>query len=252
MYWKRGCRRFQPKWLICGATLSEEDAQRHFDQAKAPAWCVEDDADRHANCYRYASYLQRSHLDLLSTCRQVHSEAKHVPFSTNTFSFRACVLLRNSLGLNMPFPRRSHCHAVCSIHLDVSFSCTQDAESWKMFLPKIAQVFPNLRNINISFDQGAQSFRYSQKSLWDVAYGDAAQWKVLMQSLLSLASLSLRNVTFDINDRDIKQRWFLGGGLLLSQVIQPYEMAERAYRWTIEEKQSRARALKEAILKSSS
>ena len=252
MHWKRGQRRFEPKWLICRAALSEEEAQRHFDQAKAPAWCVEDDSDRHAECYRYARCLQRSDLDLLLTCRQVHDEANHVPFSTNTFSFRAFVLLRNFLGRNMPFPSQSQCHAVCTLHVDISFRCTEDAESWRMVLPRIAQIFPNLRNINISFDQGAQPFRCGQKGLWDIARDDAVQWEALMKSLLSLASLPLRNVTFDINDRDIQQRWFLGGGLVSSQGLQPYGMAEELYRWTLEEKQSRAGAVREAILQSSS
>ena len=175
MHWKRGCQRFQPRWLICQATLSEEEAQRHFDQAKAPAWCVEDDADRHAKCYRYASYLQCSDLDLLLTCSQVHDEAKHVPFSTNTFSFRACVLLRNLPRLSKPFLRQNHYHTVYSIHLDISFRYTEGAASWKVILPKIAQIFPNLRNINISFNQGAQSFRYGRKGLWDIARDDGAQ-----------------------------------------------------------------------------
>ena len=248
MYWSFRQRPFQPKWLICRATLSEEDAQRHFDQAKAPAWCVEHGADCHAKCYRYAGHLQHSDLDLLLTCRQVHGEAKHVPFSTNTFSFRACVPLRDFLGLNIPFPSQSQCHAVCSIHLNISVGCTEDAESWKMVLPKIAQIFPNLRNINITFHQGTQLFRDGQKSLWDIARDDEAQWKAVIQSLLSLASLPLKTVTFDINDKDIKQRWFLGGGMLLLQGFQPYERAEEPYRWTIGEKQSRVSAIREDLV----
>ena len=255
-YWRPGPQHFQ--WLICRATLSEEDAQRHFDQAKAPAWCVENDARRHADgCYGHANLLHGLDLNLLLACRQVHGEAKHILFSTHTFSFHRCELLQNFLGLDIIPPRfplvrpiRSHGLEVRNIHLDIRFHRTRDAGSWKMIIPTIAQVLPNLRNINISFDQGAQLARYDPMGPGNIARDDAAQWEALMESLLSLASLPLRSVTFDINDRDIERRWFFDGNRLLPQVLRPYQT--ELYRWTLEEKQSRARAVREAILKPSS
>ena len=134
----------------------------------------------------------------------------------------------------------------------MSLHRTKDAESWKMIVPTIAQGLPNLRNINISFNQSAQLVRYAQNGEQNIARDDEAQWEALMQSLLSLASLPLRSVTFDINDTYLKRRWFFEEGRLLPQVAQPYQMAEELYRWTLEEKQSRARAVREAILKPSS
>ena len=247
----------RPKWIICRATVSEKNAQRHFDQAKAPAWYVQDDADRHADCYEHAS-PQRLDLNLLSVCRQVHREAKKILFSTNTFSFRRCALLRTFLGLDMPtkpirpFPSRSHHLAVCSINLDISVRCMKDAESWKMTIPQIAEVLPNLWNINISFTQGTPFFSYDHKDPLNTARDDAAQWKTLMESLLDLASLPLRSATFDINDRNVTHRWCVARCTLPPDAFQAYLMAEKLYRWTLEEKQTRAKAVKDAILRSSS
>ena len=243
---------FGPKWIICRATISEKDAQRHFDQAKAPAWCVENDAGRHAGCYRTVNCLHGLDLNLLLACRQVHGEAKHILFSTNTFSFIRCELLQSLLGLDsttkllLPCPIRSYRLAVCSIHIDISLQRAEDAGSWNVVMPQIAQVLPNLRNINISFNQDARVVTCDR---WrSIARDDAAKWEVLMQSLLSLASLPLRSATFDINDKYLKSRWL--PELLLS--THSYQTAEGLHRWTLEEKQSRARAVREAILKPSS
>lgn len=241
-----------PKWIICRATISEENAQRHFDHAKAPAWCVDDDARRHAGCYKYANSSQSSGLNLLLVCHQVHGEAKHIFLSTNTFSFSRCALLRNFLGVNpptiafLPCPTRSHRLAVCSIHIDISFQRTEDAESWNMLIPQIARVLPNLKKINISFNQGAPLVTCGQEGWRNIARDDAAKWEALMQSLLSLASLPLRSATFEINDRYIKRRW----SPTLLPLAQPYQMFEELYRWTLEEKQYRARSVREAILQS--
>ena len=239
--------------------MLEKDAQRCFHQAKAPAWCAEDAVDRHADCLRYVSHLQRLNLSLLLICRQVHGEATHNLLSTNTFSFSTSALLQNFIGLHKPiesfwpFPGRTHRLAVCNIRLDISFRHTEDAWFWKIAVPKIAQALPNPRNINLSLNQGAQLIRYDQEGPWNIASDDAAHWEALMQSLLSLASLSLKSVTFDINDRHIERRWFFfDEGILLPQVFEPYQMAEELYRWTLEKKQSRARGVREAILRSSS
>ena len=248
----------RPKWIICRATISEKTAQKRFDQAKAPAWYVEDDADRHAECYDNTGHLPRLNLKLLLVCRQVHCEAKHILFSTNTFSFRRCAGLRTFLGLDeptrhafRPFPCRSHHLAVCSIHLNISIQCMKDAESWKIIMPQIAAVLPNLWNINISFTQGTPFFSYDQKDPSYVARDDAAQWKILMESLLHLASLPLRSVTFDINDRNVRHRWCSARCFLLPpEDFDVYLSAEECYRWSLEEKQSRAKAVKDAILRS--
>lgn len=251
----------RPKWIICRATISEKTAQRRFDQAKAPAWYVEDDADRHAECYDNTSHLPRLDLNLLLVCRQVYREAKYILFSTNTFSFRRCAGLRTFLGLDntpsrqqplRPFPSRSHHLAVCSIHLNISIQCMKDAESWKMIMPQIATVLPNLWNINISFTQGTPFFSYDQKDPSNVARDDAAQWKTLMESLLDLASLPLRSATFDINDRNVHHRWCVARCTLLPEAFEAYLMAEELYRWTLEEKQLRAKVVKDAILGSDS
>ena len=250
----------QAKWVICRATISEKNAQRHFDQAKAPAWCVEDDTDRHDNCWRYRIHLRGKDLSLLLACRQVHREAKHIPFSTNTFSFHTGELLHTFLGLEMPlgpsqsfltrnFLSRNHHLAVCRIHLDIDFYHIADAECWSKIIPRIAEVLPNVWNINISFDQGAEYPYYNETGQPNVAREDAALWEALMQSLLGLASLPLRSATFDISDRDIEQRW---STKRLPKGPESYATAERLYRWTLAEKQSRAKAVKEAILKSSS
>lgn len=248
----------RPKWIICRATISEKNAQRHFDQAKAPAWYVQDDADRHAECYENACHSQRLDLNLLLACRQVHREAKHILFSTNTFSFRRFALLRTFLGLDIPptpirpFPSQSHRLAVCSIHLDISVRCVKDAESWKMIMPQIAEALPNLWNINISFTQGTPYFFYEQKDSSNTARDDAAQWITLMESLPDLASLPLRSATFDINDRNVDHRWSVARAMLPLEASQAYLMVEESLRWTLEEKQTRAKAVKDAILRSSS
>ena len=248
----------RPKWIICRATVSETDAQRRFDQAKAPTWYVQDDADRHAECYDNISHLPRLDLNLLLVCHQVHREAKHILFSSNTFSFRRCAGLRTFLGVDMPtkplrlVPCRSHHLAICSIHLNISIQCMKDAESWKMIMPQIAKVLPNLWNINISFTQGTPFFSYDYKDPSIVAREDAAQWKILMESLLDLASLPLRSATFDINDRNVHHRWCVARSTLPAEAFQAYLMAEELYCWTLEEKQARARAVKDAILRSSS
>ena len=248
----------RPKWIVCRATISEKNAQTNFDQAKAPAWCVEDDADRHAECYENANHTQYLDLNLLLACRQVHHEAKHILLSTNTFSFRRCALLRTFLGLDMPsklfrpFPSRSHHLAVCSIHLDITVRCMKDAESWKMIIPRIAGVLPNLWNINISFTQGTPFFYYNHRDPSDTARNDAAEWKTLMESLPDLASLPLRSATFDINDSNVTHRWDVARLTLSPRGFDEYLMAEELYRWTLEEKQSRAKAVKDAILRPSS
>ena len=248
----------QRRWSICRAKISEKEAQRRFDQAKAPAWCAEDAVDRHAGCLGYVRHSPLLHLSLLLTCRQVHGEATHILLSTNTFSFSTSALLQNFLGLFKstesfwPFPGRTHRLAVCSIHLNISFPRTEDAWFWKMVVPKIAQALPNLKNINITLNQGAQLVRYEQDGPWNIARDDAAHWEALMQSLLSLESLPLKSVTFDINDRHIERRWFFGKGMMLPQVFEPYQTAEELYRWPLKKKQSRARAVREAILWSSS
>ena len=245
------------KWVICRATISEKNAQRHFDQAKAPAWYVQDDTNRHAECYKTAS-LQRLDLNLLLVCRQVHREAKHILFSTNTFSFRRSSLLGTFLGLDNPtnpkqrLRSRSHHLAVCSIHLDISVRCMEEAWYWKMIMPQIPEVLPNLSNINISFTQGTPLFYYEQEDISKTARDGAAQWQKLMESLLDLEDLPLRSATFDINDRNITHRWSVAETMLIPEVFQEYLMAEKSYRWTIEEKQSRAKAVKDAILRSSS
>ena len=192
------------------------------------------------------------------TCRQVHGEATHILLSGNTFSCSTSAPLQNFMGLHKstgsvwPFPGRTHRLAVCNIHLGISFHRTEDACFWKMAVPKIAQSLPNLRNINLTLNQGAQLINYDQEGPWNIARDDAAHWEALMQSLLSLASLPLKSVTFDINDRYIERRWFFDEGILLPQVFEPYQMAEDLYRWTLDKKQSRARAVREAILRSSS
>ena len=249
-----------PRWIICRATISEKKAQMHFDHAKAPAWCVEDDANRHVECYKHEcckrpSGSQDLGLDLLLACRQVHGEAKHIFLSTNTFSFSRGSLLRNFLGVYpltnifLPCPIRSHRLAVCSIHIDIRFQYKKDAESWIMAMPQIAQLLPNLRNINISFNQRIVSYNPGgwRNIKLPTARDEAARWEALMESLLSLASLPLRSATFDIHDEYIQGGWSPG----FLPVTQLDQTVEKLYRWTLEEKQSRAKAVREAILKPS-
>ena len=142
---------------------------------------------------------------------------------------------------------RSHRLAICSIHIDTRFQRKEDAESWNMVIPQIAQLLPNLRNINISLNQGARVVNCNPEGWRNIARDDAAKWEALMQSLLSLASLPLRSATFDINDKHIQGRWS-PGRLPLTLF---YQTAEGKYRWTLEEKQFRARAVREVILKPS-
>ena len=118
-------------------------------------------------------------------------------------------------------------------------------------MAQIANVLPNLRNINISFTQGTPFFSYERRDPSYVARDDAAQWDILMESLLHLASLPLRSVTFDINDRNVCHRWS-SARIFLSppEDFDVYLSAEERYRWSLEEKQSRAKAVKDAILRS--
>ena len=252
----------RPKWIICRATISEKTAQKRFDQAKAPTWYVVDDADRHFECYDNISHLPRLDLKLLLVCRQVYREAKHILFSTNTFSFRRCAGLRTFLGLDTPtrlsprpFPCRNHHLAICSIHLNISLQCMKDAESWKIIMRQIATVLPNLWNINISFTQGNPYLTNDPNDLKGpsrAARDDAAQWEILMESLLDLASLPLRSATFDISDKNVHHRWRSAEMFLSPEKFNRFVLAEECYRWNIVEKQARAKAVKDVILRSDS
>ena len=235
------------KSTICRAAISEEEAQKNFDDETNHEWFVPANEDRHSCCrYRKGTTSgdenqrpQLPRLDALRCCRQMYNEAHHVPYSANTFSCADPRTLQNFIHSLARGDYDNHL-AVRSLIIEVVYSCASSCETsnhsnWRKTLSTCAKHLKNLNRVNISLE-------WKCWSLGDVMREVEAKginWRVpWISGILVLKKLPLKSATLVISDAKVYEAFH--------RFLSP---SENPIRRTLQEKQEWARYVKEIILK---
>lgn len=234
---------------ICVAKISEAEAEAKFhDPENSSVWYVEDGVDRHSSCSDTPAAgvdgYPRLSTALLRVCRQIYSEAEHVAYSANTFSFdRPEVLILFQEWLKKENPRQIL--ALRNLHLHIFFEIGIDGRLWNDAIVRSARQLRDLQRIHISIDQG---HREVQKVLVPYVHGlvfiDSFRLDLLFVNLENFGMLPLKTATCVVSDKGIEERWQLNR---LGTIF--FHAYERIYRWTLGQKRARAKSLTEAILR---
>ncbi|CAD6579068.1 MAG: hypothetical protein ASARMPRED_008944 [Alectoria sarmentosa] len=222
---------------ICHAQLSEQAAEELFHAETTAKWFVSAVEPRHSECYNSKEHLGNLSTDFLRTCRQVYTEARHIPYATNTFSF---IKTRTLEYFTNYLKNSGHGHhlEIRRVHLDVVAQDFQDERFWKLAIADcLVPRLPAVHRLSINLDQWYEA--------GVVGCRTPAEFKArhlsgnyLMSALLELRKLPLNRATFVISDAKILSRMCADRYLARAPFI----------RWTLAEKQIWARYVKDYIL----
>ena len=234
---------------ICRAKISEEVAQKNFDEERKNAWNAPANEDRHECCRYRKSATDRDgeqqrpqtlNLGALRVCRQMYNEAHHVPYSANTFACTDSYTLQKFI---LSISKGSHNNhlAVRSLFLEMLYATLPNPKAtacWRKALKTCVSKCKNVKNVNISLDLRCWYWMQGPRSPAALE----ANWQTpFMSDLFVLKRLPLKSATCVIHDAHI-----CNGVSLLTSLINV--MADPS-RWTIEEKREWARYVRELILR---
>ena len=200
---------------LCLAKGSEEQAQDVFNAIDSDS----NDSvsrDRHIICR--STYVESwknfipgktnlswpQDLRFLQTCRQMHNEAKLVPYTTNLFSFSDTEVLDKAMK-RLPQSRN-----IRSIHLAISIDIGTSAGAWAYMFIRFSEMFPKLRNIHIDVEEFlSQDYGYigcteSLQNEWEEALSS------LVAPQLKTATVVVRKHPFatDVPDSEVgEEHW---------------------------------------------
>ena len=208
---------------ICCSQISEEEAHRQFISEDGSSLYVKSIELRHSSCPSYkrkgSVVPLRMNISLLRACRQIYSEARFIPYSTNTFSFdtpgilRAFIHYLNRRGVDVN-------EAFRSLHLDLSdFQFT--LHGWTRAFKAVIQHMTLLETIYINVDQ---------HPLWATSH-DAEQKERDMEPLLDclaiLGRIPAKSTTIVVSDQHLSKN---------QERLVSAPSSFITHRWTMEEK----------------
>ena len=244
--------------IICPAPISEEEAQRNFDNENLHKWYVPANEDRHTYCYvslyrpggsrRFrqganASFWeqvpsQMLGLSALRCCRQMYNEAHHVPYSANTFSCANPPTLQSFI-LSLTQGSHNNHLAIRSFFFTMTYEDLVETPAyWRKALNTCVNKCKNLQNVNLSLECVWWDWLWQEGALADFEAKGSYGKTFLLSFLNPLKKLPLKSVTFVFSDARAYPVDIPETGL----------EDEDGTRWTLKEKQEWARYVKELIL----
>lgn len=233
-YWPDNELKFDVE--ICQAALSEQAAEDLFHAETNDVWFAGAVENRHRACFAGKRHPEKISTSLLATCRQVYTEARHIPYSTNTFGFWATSTLDEFTNYTKKLGHGHHLE-IRRVHLDVKVRKSDDERRWKAaiaqyLIPRLPAVHRISINLDQSYATGVMGCRTPSEFENRHLSGN-----YLMSALLEIRKLSLNRATVVISDAGI----IFGRRMDTDSVL-------IQYRWTLAEKQVWARYIKDSIL----
>ena len=188
--------------------------------------------DCHKDCFRYMKHPEQISTAFLATCRQVHNEARHMLYTTNTFAFNQSSIVNRFVSY-LQNSGYGHHLRIRHVHLHIIGLTFQDERDWKIairhsIIPHLPEVHRISINLNLRYPRGYVGSRTPAE--FETCLPSRDSRDDLMSALLELGELPLRRVTFVISDIPIRSD----------------------FRWTLAEKQVWARYIKDSILRKDS
>lgn len=222
---------------ICQAGLSEQAADDLFNADTTAQWFVGAVETRHSGCFTNAEHIEKIGTSFLATCRQVYNEARHIPYSTNTFGFSKTSILDRFSNHLKTLGSGQHLE-IRRVHLDVTARAFNEERLWQVaitqyLIPRLPAVQRISINLNQWYHAGVIGCRTPAEFEARHRSGN-----YLMSALLELRKLPLSRATFVISDAEIL--WDRRAKMSADLIPQ--------YRWTLAEKKVWARYIKDIIL----
>lgn len=241
-----GCwkdKKFEIHHDICRAVLSETTVEDLFYAGSSAQWSASAIEARHDGCTTTRGQFEKISTSFLSTCHQVYNEAWHVPYTTNTFSFRSCRTLDEFTNY-LTKSESGHHLEIRRVHVDIVGCSFAEAQWWnstitRSLIPRLPEVHQISINLNWWYLAGV--IRPWTPAEFEAHSTSGGHRYHLMSALLELRRLPLKRTTFTIsNSRGFNER-------------QPLTDAEgRQSCWTFAEIQAWARYVKDSILRKDS
>ena len=179
----------------------------------------------------------------LATCRQVHNEARHMLYTTNTFAFSESSIVNHFISY-LENSGYGHHLEIRRVHLDIRTETFHDEKDWEIatrlyLIPRL----PEVHRISINLEKyfPADSIGPRTPAEYEACSPSECSRYSLMSAFLELGELPLRRVNFVISDKEFSYVFRL---LVTHEQILP--------RWTLAEKQVWARYIKDSILRKDS
>lgn len=192
--------------------------------------------DRHEDCSGYKEHAEKISTGFLATCRQVHNEARHILYTTNTFAFNQTIAV-NQFTYYLQNSGYGHHLEIRRVHLDIMTENFTVEQEWKMAIRHyLIPRFPEIRRISINLDLHfpASSMGSRTPAEFEACQPFESFRYPLMSAFLELGELPLSRVSFVISDEEFF--WIFG-------------MLGNPPRSTLAEKQAWARYIKDCILR---
>ena len=215
---------------VCRTAISEETADHLFHTKTALPQSVK---DRHDPCCIKRPNPTTIDPAFLATCRHVYNEARHILYTTNTFSFDDPTTLHHFTRY-LEFSGSGHHLEVRRVHLSMTADFFGNERSWKATIKQsLVPCFPKVQRVFLDL---VQYYHGGVRGCRTPAEFEARQLSgsYFMSALLELRKLPLTRATFVIRDLEAV------GGTDSGVVPRP--------RWTVAEKQVWARYIKDFIL----
>ncbi|KAK4692937.1 hypothetical protein P7C71_g4362, partial [Lecanoromycetidae sp. Uapishka_2] len=211
---------------ICDTHITEEEAQKKFDEGHSSKWNVKDVLDRHEDCYDETMSISTS---FLSTCRQIYDEAKSIPYSKNTFSFNDVLYLERFSTL-LSFAKAKSYLVIQSLHLDIYWLSHSEIDQWVKAITQVTDLYTNMKNINIDLTQSNLITSMPHLSPSEAVRPYEEKQTKLLECLGQLDKLDIKTATFIIFDDEM------------------YSRRDILSRWTLEKRQRKAKEVIDRIL----
>ena len=211
---------------ICRAKISEEVAQKNFDEERKDDWNAPANEDRHV-CCRYRKSAtdsdgeeqrpQTLNLGALRVCRQMYNEAHHIPYSANTFACADSYTLQKFIRSLSKGSHNNHL-AVRSLFLEMVYATLPNPKAtacWRKALKTCVSKCKNVKNVNISLDLRCWYWMQGARSPAALEAKGPYLQTPFMSDLFVLKRLPLKSATCVIDDRHI----YKGHSLLTRKLI---------------------------------
>ena len=222
---------------ICDLELSEKAAEDLFNADSTAQWSVDAVKTRHETCIIKRDQSEKISTSFLATCHQIYNEARHIPYTTNTFSFRNESTLDEFINYLMKSESGHHLD-IRRIHHDIKVRDSVDEQRWKLAITRyLIPRLPEVHQISISLVRWYRAGVIGPRTPAEFeAHSPSWDRDHLISALLELRQLPLKRATFTISDIAFDQEQRLP------------DAERRQHRWTLAEKRAWARFVKNYIL----
>ena len=147
----------------------------------------------------------RLDLRFLLVSRRVYDEARHIPYTSNTFSFNGIRLLT---GFREHLLRSATGHhlALGGIHFDIHVYHWDDLTRWKTELQQCVRDFPRLRHISIDLYWNCGQWMPHPGRPPKIGIDKTRDPGPIMSTFLQLRRLPLQSVYFQMSHRCIRRK----------------------------------------------